>query len=318
MAHTQWFPSPVGQGPFKTPGPLAEPEEGHAAPASATGQRGAPPLRRAWQALRGEPLFHFVCIGLAIFAVDHQLALGRDDPRVITLGPEVVAEARQLFVATRGREPTAPESAALRQAWLDNEVLYREGLALQVDRGDNAIRDRVIFKALSVVDANVKPPPTGEAALRTWFESRREKYDEPARFDFQEAVLAGGDASESAVRALTEQLNAGKPGEQQAGLRLFKGRPLSNVVEGYGAEFAKALEAAPPGEWRAYATKDGWRSFRLESTTARKPASFEAYKGVVLQDWIDARMAEKRTEAVRALAAKYTVREGVPQPDRAK
>ena len=34
--------------------------------------------------------------------------------------------------------------------WLDNEVLYREGLALQVDKGDPAIRERVIFKALSL------------------------------------------------------------------------------------------------------------------------------------------------------------------------
>ena len=71
-------------------------------------------------------------------------------------------EARQLFKASRGRDPNADELAALRRNWLDNEVLYREGLALQVDRGDTAIRERVIFKALSAVDANVRRPPATE------------------------------------------------------------------------------------------------------------------------------------------------------------
>ena len=84
--------------------------------------------------------------------------------------------------------------------WLDNEVLYREGLALRLDKGDTAIRERVIFKALSVVDAGIKLPPVDDAVLREWFEKNRAKYDEPARYDFQEAVLAG-ERSEAAVRA---------------------------------------------------------------------------------------------------------------------
>src|SRR6185369_16906412 len=103
----------------------------------------------------------------------------------IVMGEAVDLEAKTLFRDARGREPNADELKALRQTWLDNEVLYREGLALQVDRGDPAIRERVIFKALSVVDANVKLPPADDQLLRTWFEAHRDKYDEPARFDFE-------------------------------------------------------------------------------------------------------------------------------------
>ena len=36
--------------------------------------------------------------------------------------------------------------------------------------------------------------------------------------------------------------------------------------------------------------------------------TFEALRGVVLHDWVDASMSEKRTQAVRALANKYTVK----------
>ncbi len=93
-----------------------------------------------------------------------------------------------------------------------------------------------------------------------------------------------------------------------AGLRVFKGRPHSNIVQGYGEDFAKALEASPAGKWRALPTRDGWRAVQLESVTPPRPASFEALRGVVLQDWTDTTMAEQRTAAVRALAKKYTVK----------
>jgi hypothetical protein len=47
---------------------------------------------------------------------------------------------------------------------------------------------------------------------------------------------------------------------------------------------------------------------RLDSVTQPKPAAFEPLRGVVMQDWTDAVMAEQRTAAVRALAAKYRVK----------
>ncbi len=264
------------------------------------------PARLRLPAWSREPLLHFVLLGALLFAIDHAVVGRSDDPRVIVMSAEVDSEARTLFKSARGREPNADELKALRQTWLDNEVLYREGLALQVDKGDSAIRERVIFKALSVVNANLAPPAIDDAALRQWFEQRRGKYDEPARFDFQEAVLSG-DSSEAAVRTFVDTLNKGTPGELSAGLRVFKGRPHDNIVQGYGDDFARALETSAPGEWRAHRARDGWRAMRLDAVSAARPASFEALRGVVLQDWTDATMSEQRTSAVRVLAKKYTL-----------
>ena len=274
--------------------------------APAADSRAGQPQRRlpAWL---HEPLVHFVVLGALVFAADHVLVGRADDPRTIVVGADVDSEARQVFKASRGRDPDARELAALRQVWLDNEVLYREGLALGVDKGDTAIRERVIFKSLSIVDANTKRPPVDDAVLRAWFEKNRARYDEPARYDFQEAVLSG-DTGEAALRAFVDALNAGTPGDAKAGLRVFKGRPHGNLVEGYGADFAKALEAAPVGEWRAQTTKDGLRVMRLEAVTPPKAAAYEALRNVILQDWTDVVMAEQRTTAVRALARKYRIK----------
>src|SRR5215471_21797285 len=158
-----------------------------------------------------EPLPHFLVLGGLLFAIDHLIASRADDPRTIVIDAVVDGEARQVFKTARGRAPNEEELYALRRVWLDNEVLYREGLALGVDKGDTAIRERVIFKMLSVVDAGTRLPPVDDKQLRDWFEKNRVKYDEPARFDFQEAVLSG-ERSDAAVRALVETLRKGTPG----------------------------------------------------------------------------------------------------------
>jgi hypothetical protein len=254
-----------------------------------------------------EPLFHFILIGAVLFGVDSLIAGQADDPNLIELDAQANAEIVRVFSASRGREPNAEELQALHRVWLDNEVLYREGLALGLDRGDKAIRERVIFKALSMVDANTKRPPYDEKILREWFEKNRVRYDAPERFNFQEAVLSG-EPSESAVRSFVSSLNAGTAPDAEAGLRVFTDRPHGNIVQSYGAEFADALEASPPGEWRALQDKKGWRAMRLDSTVAAQPADFDQLRGVVLQDWTDAVMSEQRSAAVGVLAKKYTIK----------
>jgi hypothetical protein len=271
------------------------------------------PARRAWPRWLREPLLHFILLGAALFALDHAVNGNANDAHVIVIDEAVDKEALKVFQEARGRAPNPDELYALRRIWLDNEVLYREGLALQMDKGDKAIKDRVIFKALSMINAGIKRPPFDDALLRSWFEQNRVKYDEPARYDFSEAVL-DGDASESAATAFAAALNAGAPGDAKAGLRLFKARPHPNIVQSYGPEFSQALEALPLGEWRALRQGDGWRVMRLEAVASAKPASFDTLRGVVLQDWTDTVMAEQRSAAVRALAKKYTVKTEASAP----
>ena len=76
------------------------------------------PLRRPdWPGWLREPLLHFVVLGGLLFAVDHVLVGRADDPNLIVVGADVELEARQLFKASRGRDPSA--KALERQRGLD-------------------------------------------------------------------------------------------------------------------------------------------------------------------------------------------------------
>ena len=259
-----------------------------------------------------EPLLHFVLLGGVLFGVDHLLFARTADPRVIVVDRAVDENVIKVFRDARGREPNDDELYALRRVWLDNEVLYREGIALQLDKGDSTIRDRIIFKMLSSIEPTLKLPQYDDTTLRAWFEAHRDKYDSPARYDFQEAVLHGAN-SESAVRAFVSALNAGAPGDAQAGLRVFEGRPLPSLAQSYGADFAKRLGEAPVGTWIAIQTTEGWRAMRLDRIAPAQPADFDALHAAVLQDWIDATLSEQRSAAVRAMAQRYTVQYAAPK-----
>lgn len=253
-----------------------------------------------------EPLLHFVVFGALVFGIDHAIAARKPDLAVIAIGSDVMREASAIFKGALGRDPSAAELQVLRERWVDNEVLYREGLALRVDQGDAAIRERVIFKALSVMQANLALPKIDEARLRTWFEQHRADYEEPARFDFLEAVLIG-DKSDNAAKALAASLSSGIQNEAQSGLRIFKARPRNTLVTSYGAAFADALDQLAQGRWSVLPSNEGARVVRLESSVAGRTVAFEEVEVRLYQDWKDQTMQQLRTDAVRKLGQKYTV-----------
>src|SRR4051812_5399467 len=108
-------------------------------PPAATAASPHAPGRQRFAWLR-EPLLHFIVAGGLLFAIDRILVSRTDDPDTIVVGGDVDHEAIETFKATRGHDPNPEELAALRQVWLENEVLYRYGLSLRVDKGDPAIR----------------------------------------------------------------------------------------------------------------------------------------------------------------------------------
>ena len=259
---------------------------------------------RSWFA---EPLVHFVVLGGLLFALDHFLVIRAGDPHVIVISADVNRELIDIFAGSRNRPPTPQELKALQQVWLDNEVLYREGISNGLDRGDPMLRDRIIFKALGVIETTVKVQVPDDAVLKTWFEQHRSNYDEVPRVSFDEAALNTGN-SEAEVRAFVRDLNAGKPGAAQAGLRVFKGRPVSTLDQAYGRDFTEAVQRLALNEWTALQTRDGWRAIRVTDLRPAVPADFAQKHAAILADWRDANASEQRTAAVRDLWRKYKIR----------
>jgi len=227
-----------------------------------------------------EPLFHFAVVGAVLFCADRpwsppdvQLPAAAPAPRTIRLGPETQRELAENFRHRQGREPSPEELGRARERWLEDEVLYREGVALGLASDDVLIKNRVVEKMRFVLSnaAPVRQPTDDE--LRAFWQERRADYDRPKRYDFEHVAVSGATAGEQRANAerLARQLGAGLAGESLGPAhRLFEGRSAENVSAIFGPAVEAQLAALPTGGWHVVA---GDPSRPSPSRDATQPAS---------------------------------------------
>jgi len=261
---------------------------------------------KVWHRFKQEPLLIFMAIALLIFVGDYLMSLTKQDPKAIVITPEIRQEAKQIFINSLKREPSAADMKILIDRWTDNEVLYREGLALGLDKGDNSIRERVIFKALSVTQASINLPKLDENGLQNWFKEHAAQYDAPSLVHFQEAVPSGKPSADD-LKNFVNALNGKGKSDVDSSLEIFKDRPRFTIVDGYGEDFTAALEKLPTNGWHLLDSKAGPRIVSLISIKEGEKADFEELKAKVYADWKNQIGAEMSTKAIRDMGKKYTI-----------
>src|SRR6201982_251225 len=93
--------------------------------------------------LLGEPLLHFLLIGIALFGAYRWVSPGDSGGRRIVITQGVVDDLVTQHVAARGREPSSTELNRLIESYVRDEILYREGVKLGLDRNDIVVKRRI-------------------------------------------------------------------------------------------------------------------------------------------------------------------------------
>ena len=263
-------------------------------------------LKKLWSRFIEEPLLIFTAIAVLIFLGDYLISLTKNDPKAIVITPEIREDIKQIYINSLKREPTPVDMKILIDRWVDNEVLYREGLALGLDKGDSSIRERVIFKTLSVTQAEITLPKLNDNDLQKWFTAHEDQYDSPALINFEEAVVSGKPSKDDLTNFINA-LNGKGHSSIDSSLEIFKDRPRFTIVDGYGEEFTNALEKLTLKEWVSLDSKMGTRVVRLIGVKPGDKANFEPLKTKVYTDWKNQTAAELSTKAIRELGKKYKI-----------
>jgi peptidyl-prolyl cis-trans isomerase C len=80
--------------------------------------------------LLGEPMLHFLLIGIALFAAYQWKTPVDSSGRRIVITRGVVDDLVTQHVAAKGREPSSTELNHLIESYVRDEILYREGVKL--------------------------------------------------------------------------------------------------------------------------------------------------------------------------------------------
>jgi parvulin-like peptidyl-prolyl cis-trans isomerase-like protein len=285
-----------------------------------------------------EPLAHFALVGVVLFGADRLLSPAEPtpatEPRVIRLSVEMQRELTENFRHRQGREPSPDELERVRERWLEDEVLYREGVALGLAADDVLIKNRVVEKMRFVLSngAPVRQPTDGE--LRAFWQERRADYDRPRRYDFEHVAVSGATAGEQRANAeqLVRQLSAGlAPESLGPAHRLFEGRSAENVAALFGPSVEARLGALPRDGWhvvegdpsRPSASRDATQPasttpaaapelhlFRVSSVENATPPDFDALRPELSADWQRRERQVSTQQRLKQLRERYGVQEG--------
>lgn len=266
-----------------------------------------PTLRR----LLREPLLHFVVAGVVLFALYawvNPTASGGGD--TIVVSADRVAALDQQFRLVWQRPPTRHERDGLVEQYVREEVLYREGLALGLERDDAVVRRRVGQKVAFLVQDTPQPPTEHE--LQAWLDANAAQYRRPTLYTLQQVFVDPSRQDE--MDAVGTALAAPGADWRRAGDGTMLPAMLDSVtaddVENvFGSAIAQALDGAPAGAWTGPIRSQ--YGFHFVRVTAREPGSMPALVDVrdqVRRDVLASRARKAQEELYQRLRARYAVR----------
>jgi len=265
----------------------------------------APTARRA--------LLHFLAIGGAAALGVRWLAPEPVQP------PIVVDEVR--LRALRAAASSENEAAAILAAHIDEEILYREALALGLDRDDVVIRRRLRQKVEYLHSDLADFAPPTEAELAEYLTSHRDPYQVPARVTFQQIyVNPGTETGDQTPYERADVILAGlRSGQTINGDPTLLPQGMRSASEPeigstFGDRFAADLMAIKGAGWLGpVASSFGLHLVHINNRVPARTPDLDEIRREVARDFENMRRSQQNEEFLKKLRARYEVEVSMPE-----
>ena len=258
-----------------------------------------------------------------MLAVDH--LVGRERFGALREERQIVVSASrkgalvEAFRAEHSRPPRDAELRALLDRWVDEEVLYREALALGLDRGDTVVQRQLAEDALSHRrrdDASRAVSRRARGLARASRGALRPRTARELRAVFLSRGRHGDGLAAEAAR-VAEQLRRAPDAFVGVGDPFLVGQVVTDADAArlrreFGAGFAEALAELAAGGWSGPVVSAF--GLHLVRVTARAPFAAARLTDVadrVRLDFDLARREERNRAAIAELRERYEVVEDV-------
>jgi peptidyl-prolyl cis-trans isomerase C len=278
--------------------------------------------RKGWRGLLGEPLVHFFAAGVILFGA---YWLFNEEPEEATGGQKIEISAndiRQMAVAwlAQGRPAlTRDQLQSLVDQKISEEVLFREGMALGLDKNDEIIKRRVAQKMdfLAADVASMQEPDKAE--LVEWFSKNSNRFVLPPRASFRQLYFSpdrrGANARGDAETTLAAIADKRADSPEVAALAdpfilraYYRDSTPDQLLKEFGPAFAAELFKLDPGAWRGPIQSGyGWHLVWIDALEPGRTPAFEEVEADVRAAWQEARYQEVKRAALDEMRSRYTV-----------
>jgi hypothetical protein len=264
--------------------------------------------------LAREPLLHFLVLGAALFALYAWLHRGvLNTPNEIFVSRDQVSSMQAQFERVWQRPATADELQHLVDNWVREEIFYREGLAMGLDRDDPVVRRRVGQKIQFIIESVAPSAPTA-AELQAWLDAHPANYAIEPVYSLRQVYFDPQRHGASLERDIASARRALASGASRAGDSTLlpsdmQNSPQSEVEQSFGTVFTDKLKDLPQRSWQGpLRSTFGLHLVRLDARSGGHAPALGQVRAQVERDLLQAR-AEQSNEAVYGkLRANYRVR----------
>jgi peptidyl-prolyl cis-trans isomerase C len=265
----------------------------------------APPSRAIARLARvaREPMFHFLAIGVALFAAYALLEPRSSEP--IRLAAATRAALIAEFEAVTGAPAGAEAVARLERDYITEELLYRDALAEGLHLSDGAVRERLVEQRRRNITDGF-PEPGDEDLVNFYAENVSLYRSEPAA-SFEHVFFASL-PQDSTV--LVARLRAGRAvgGDTSRFGTEFSRYGISMLRGLYGQDFVAALWEAPRAEWSGpIRSSEGWHFVKPAERLPPEQLPFAAVREQVAHDFMAARAREAIDRHRAELERRYDI-----------
>ncbi len=257
-----------------------------------------------------EPLLHFILIGLGLFALYGWLnpdKMASDQAIVVSAGRVETLAAN--FSRTWNRPPSGEELRKLVDAFVLEEIYYRQALELGLDRDDPVVRRRMRQK-LEFMTADISDSlQPSSAQLQAYLDAHPDQFRQGPRISFEQLYFPA-DSDPAEVVAAKARLNAGEPvaGSQTLLPAAMEAASAFSIDRQFGEGFSSRLESRPLDEWSG--PVDSGFGLHLVRVSAIEPGflpPLDAVAREVEREWRAEQAERIRQQTVESLLADYKV-----------
>ena len=265
------------------------------------------------------PLLHFFLIGLGLFFLYGRVSPGDSESRRIVVSQSQVDDLVRQYGATWNRSPTPSELSGLVDAFVRDEIIYREGLSMGLDRDDAVIKRRIRQKYDLIAEEEGARLAPIDADLKAYLKAKPGKFVRPAIVSFEQIYFEPASSSPEAVSAVKASLAARADptafGQPSILPRNLKNVSLDLVARDFGDNFASAVGVAPVGRWVGpMASGLGVHLVRVSARSAPILPPLDEVRSAVTREWESDRRTRAREAEYRKLRDEYDVVVEAKQP----
>jgi parvulin-like peptidyl-prolyl isomerase len=272
--------------------------------------------------LMREPLLHFLVLGVVLFAIYaymHRGRMGIESSKQIVVSLDELRQMDVYFESQWHRQPTPEEFNAMVEDRVREEVLYREALAMGLDKDDEIVKRRMAQKMQFLAEDVAAAHEPSTAELKAWFDKNKQKFALPSRYSFRHLYFSpdkrGKSAADDAGKALEKiagQAEDSKVAVSQGDPFMFQDyygdRTPEAIAKEFGPQFAVALEKLKPGSWQGPVESGyGWHLVFVDSVIPGRIPAFEEMEPDVKTAWLAEQKQTAWQKSYKDMRAKYTV-----------